>query len=56
MPDLKPPVSRLARVFRDARDRWKAKALEHQQRVRATQVRIRDLRTAVPTRMHALGG
>jgi hypothetical protein len=25
MNDLKTPVSRLARLFRDARDRWKAK-------------------------------
>jgi hypothetical protein len=43
MNDLKTPVSRLARVFRDARDRWKGKALERQQRLRAAQVRIRDL-------------
>jgi hypothetical protein len=28
---------------RDARDRWKAKALERQKRLRAAQVRIRDL-------------
>jgi hypothetical protein len=43
MNDLKTPVSRLARVFRDARDRWKAKALARQQCLRAAQVRIRDL-------------
>ena len=43
MNDLKTPVARLARVFRDARDRWKAKALERQRRLRAAQVRIRDL-------------
>jgi len=43
MNDLKTPVARLARVFRDARDRWKAKALERQKRLRAAQVRIRDL-------------
>lgn len=43
MNDLKTPVSRLLRVFRDARDRWKAKALERQKRLRAAQVRIRDL-------------
>jgi len=35
MNDLKTPVSRLWRLFRDARDRWKAKALERQKRVRA---------------------
>lgn len=43
MNDLKTPVSRLARLFRDARDRWRAKALVRQQRLRAAQVRIRDL-------------
>lgn len=43
MNDLKTPVSRLARLFRDARDRWRAKALERQKRLRAAQVRIRDL-------------
>jgi hypothetical protein len=43
MNDLKIPVARLARLFRDARDRWKAKALARQQRLRAAQVRIRDL-------------
>jgi hypothetical protein len=43
MNDLKTPVARLARLFRDARDRWRAKALERQQRLRAAQVRIRDL-------------
>ena len=43
MNDLKSPVSRLARLFRDARDRWRAKALERQKRLRAAQVRIRDL-------------
>lgn len=43
MNDLKTPVSRLARLFRDARDRWKAKALERRKRLRAAQVRIRDL-------------
>jgi predicted nucleic acid-binding Zn-ribbon protein len=43
MNDFKTPVSRLARLFRDARDRWKAKALERQKRLRAAQVRIRDL-------------
>ena len=43
MNDLKTPVSRLLRLLRSARDRWKAKALERQQRLRAAQVRIRDL-------------
>ena len=35
MNDLKTPVARLARLFRDARDRWRAKALERQQQVHA---------------------
>ncbi len=43
MDDLKTPVARLARLFRDARDKWKAKALERQKRLRAAQVRMRDL-------------
>jgi hypothetical protein len=43
MNDLKTPASRLLRLFRDARDRWRAKALERQKRLRAAQVRIRDL-------------
>jgi len=43
MNDLKTPMSRLLRVFRDGRARWRAKALERQQRLRAAQVRIRDL-------------
>jgi hypothetical protein len=43
MNDLKTPVSRLARLFRDARDHWKAKALERQKRLRTAQIRIRDL-------------
>jgi hypothetical protein len=43
MNDLKTPVARLVRLFRDARDRWKAKAVKRQKRLRAAQVRIRDL-------------
>ena len=43
MNDFKTPVARLARVFREARDNWRAKALERQARLRAAQVRIRDL-------------
>ena len=43
MNDLKTPVSRLLRLVRGARDRWKEKALERQKRLRAAQVRIRDL-------------
>lgn len=43
MDSFKSPVSRLARLFKRSRDAWKAKALEKQQRLRAAQVRIRDL-------------
>jgi len=43
MNDLRTPVSRLLRMFRDGRERWRAKALERQKRLRAAQVRIRDL-------------
>ena len=57
MNDLKTPVSRLLRVFRDARDRWKAKALERQKRLRAAQVRIRDLeRSRAYWKARALAG
>jgi hypothetical protein len=43
MNPFKSPVARLARVFRDSRDKWKAKALDKPQRLRAAQVKIRDL-------------
>jgi hypothetical protein len=43
MNDLNTPVSRLLRLARRARERWKEKALERQQRLRSAQVRIRDL-------------
>ena len=43
MNDLKTPVSRLLRLVGEARARWKAKAVERQKRLRAAQVRIRDL-------------
>lgn len=43
MNDLKTPVTRLLGLARAARDAWKGKALERQKRLRAAQVRIRDL-------------
>ncbi|MBK1633500.1 hypothetical protein CKO31_22680, partial [Thiohalocapsa halophila] len=43
MNNPKTPVSRLLRLARHARERWKEKALERQQRLRSAQVRIRDL-------------
>jgi uncharacterized protein with FMN-binding domain len=43
MQEFKSPVSRLARFFQNGRDAWKEKALERQQRVRALEIKIRDL-------------
>jgi hypothetical protein len=43
MESFKSPASRLARLFKKSRGVWKTKALEKQQRLRAAQVRIRDL-------------
>ena len=40
---FKSPVTRLANLFQRSRDAWKAKALERQQRLRAAEVKIRDL-------------
>ena len=40
---FKSPVARLAHLFQQSRDAWKAKALERQQLLRAAQVKIRDL-------------
>ncbi len=49
MDTFKTPVARLARLFqksRDAWDAWKAKARDKQRRLRAAQVKIRDLETS----------
>jgi hypothetical protein len=43
MEDFKSSASRLARLFKKSRDAWKARAREKQQRLRAAQVKIRDL-------------
>jgi hypothetical protein len=43
MDTFKTPVTRLARLFQKSRDAWKAKALDKQRRLRAAQVKIRDL-------------
>ena len=43
MDEFKSPVSRLAKLFKKSRDTWKAKALEKQRRLRAAQVKVRDL-------------
>ncbi len=44
MTDYKSPPGRLARFFRDSRDGWKQKALERQNRLRAADVKVRDLK------------
>ncbi len=41
--DYKSPPSRLARFFRDSRNGWKQKALERQNKLRAADVKVRDL-------------
>jgi len=43
MIDYKSHSSRLARFFKDSRDGWKQKALERQERLRAADVKVRDL-------------
>jgi hypothetical protein len=57
MNDLKTPVSRMLRLVRSGRERWKAKALERQKRLRSAQVRIRDLeRSRAYWKARALSG
>jgi hypothetical protein len=41
--EFKSPVSRLARLFRAGRDNWKQKALEKQKKLRASEIKVRDL-------------
>lgn len=43
MTDYKSPPSRLARFFKDSRNGWKQKALERQNKLRAADVKVRDL-------------
>jgi hypothetical protein len=43
MREFKSPVSRLARLFQKGRDSWKEKALEKQKKVRALEIKVRDL-------------
>ena len=43
MQDFKSPVGRLARLFKKARDNWKQKALDRQQKIRALEIKVRDL-------------
>ncbi len=43
MEAFKSSAARLANLFKRSRDAWKAKALDRQQRLRAAQIKIRDL-------------
>ncbi len=43
MTEYKSPPSRLARFFRDSQNGWKQKALERQNKLRAADVKVRDL-------------
>jgi hypothetical protein len=43
MSEFKSAPSRLARLFRASRDKWKKKALEKQRKLRALEVKVRDL-------------
>lgn len=43
MPEFKSPVSRLARLFQKGRDSWKEKALDKQKKIRALEIKVRDL-------------
>jgi hypothetical protein len=41
--EFKSPTSRLARLFRAGRDNWKERALEKQKKLRASEIKVRDL-------------
>lgn len=43
MQEFKSPVSRLARLFHKGRDNWKEKAILKQKKVRALEIKVRDL-------------
>lgn len=43
MQEFKSSVSRLARLFQKGRDRWKEKALDRQKKIRALEIKVRDL-------------
>ncbi len=43
MKEFKSPVSRLARLFKKSRDNWKEKALKKQKKLRARDIKVRDL-------------
>ena len=46
MKGYKMPVERLARVFKKSRDTWKANAAEKQKKLRALEIKVRDLKAS----------
>lgn len=46
MQEFKSPSSRLARLFHKSRDKWKQRALEKQKKLRALEIKVRDLSTS----------
>lgn len=42
----KSPVKRLARLFKKSRDSWKEKAAQKQKKLRALEIKVRDLWTS----------
>ncbi|NMF86849.1 hypothetical protein [Nodosilinea sp. P-1105] len=43
MPEFKSSPSRLARLFRSSRDQWKERAAVKQKKLRALEIKVRDL-------------
>lgn len=43
MKEFKSPISRLARLFKKSRDNWKEQAIKKQKKLRALEIKVRDL-------------
>jgi hypothetical protein len=46
MQGYKSTAERLARIFRQSRDKWKARAADKQHKLRALEIKVRDLSTS----------
>ena len=46
MKDYKTPVNRLARIFKKSLEKWKARSLEKQKKIRALEIKIRDIQNS----------
>jgi len=46
MKEFKSPISRLARLFKKSRDNWKEQAIKKQKKLRALEIKVRDLAEA----------